>query len=395
MPDMNELELARMCLQGHMLNHAEILLLRLLAREPEHPATLHLLAITRFKLGRQEEAIALMRRVAEGQGVAAFWFDLAVALRDSGRRAESETAHREGLAALAAGTQGNAAPALDAQAFSIESGEHAFKLAGDDYRAQPRYGGGRPPHPGLARIIGAGHARYAALIDASAQLQADFAALPIEGDDAATVPYWLNTWFPPLDAMMLQIMLATRRPKLLVEVGSGMSTKFARQAIERHRLGTRIVSIDPQPRAAIDSLVDDKLRLPLEQVEPEWFDRLGEDDILFVDSSHRALQNSDVTMLFLDMLPRLRPGVVVHLHDIYLPYDYAPAYLKLLWNEQYFLAAALLYGATGIEILFPCWYASRDPELSRRLNQCLRHGPLADLSIHGKSFWLRKSPPKV
>jgi hypothetical protein len=174
-----------------------------------------------------------------------------------------------------------------------------------------------------------------------------------------------------------------------------MSTKFARQAIERHRLGTRIVSIDPQPRAHIDSLVDDKIRRPLEQVEPEWFDRLGEGDILFVDSSHRALQNSDVTMFFLDVLPRLRPGVVVHLHDIYLPYDYTPAYLQLLWNEQYFLAAALLYGAAGIEILFPCWYASRDAELSRRLNQCLRRGPLADLSIHGKSFWLRKAQQTV
>jgi hypothetical protein len=393
MPDMSELTLARMCLQGHMLNHAEIMLRQILAAEPEHPAAVHLLGITLFKLGDREKAIALMRDAAERQQDAVVWFDLAVALRDSGRLEESETAQRRGLAAPNAGAHAPRLP--DAQAFSVESEEHRFKLVSDDYCAQPRYGGGRPPHPELERIIAAGRARYAALIDASARLQADFAALPIEGDDAAAVPYWLNTWFPPLDAMMLQTMLATRRPRLLVEVGSGMSTKFARQAIERHRLGTRIVSIDPQPRAEIDGLVDDKIRLPLEQIAPEWFDRLGEDDILFVDSSHRALQNSDVTMFFLDVLPRLRPGVVAHLHDIYLPYDYTPAYLRLLWNEQYFLAAALLYGAAGIEILFPCWYASRDPELSRRLDDCLRQGPLANLSIHGKSFWLRKALQKV
>jgi hypothetical protein len=378
-------------LQAWKLNHAEIILRPLHAAEPEHPDTLHLLGITLFKLGRHEEGIALMRRAAElERGRASFWFDLAVALRDSGRRAEAGAAYESGLAAVPAGMPRNSIPSLDTRAFSIERADHKFKLVDYDYRARVRYGAGQPPHRDLDRIIGAGRQRYVAFIDEIAQLQADFAALGVAGDEAARVPYWLNTFFRPLDGMALCTMLCTRRPKLFVEVGSGMSTKFARRQIDMHALSTRIVSIDPQPRYDIDSLVDEKIRRPLEDVAPEWFDRLGENDILFVDGSHRAFQNSDVTMFFLDILPRLRPGVVVHLHDIYLPYDYLAALLHLLWNEQYLLATALLFGGAGLEILFPCWYASRDLELSARINERLRQGPLAELSIDGVSFWLRK-----
>jgi Methyltransferase domain len=136
---------------------------------------------------------------------------------------------------------------------------------------------------------------------------------------------------------------------------------------------------------------DETIRQPLEEVDPKWFDQLSENDILLIDSSHRAFQNSDVTMFFLDVLPRLAPGVIVHVHDIYLPYDYLAAYLEKLWNEQYLLATALLYGGAGLEILFPCWYATQDPDLSSRLGAGLRRGRLSSLYVWGVSFWLRKS----
>jgi hypothetical protein len=81
-----------------------------------------------------------------------------------------------------------------------------------------------------------------------------------------------------------------------VEIGSGNSTKFARRSSVDNQLSTKIVSIDPHPRAEIDALFDEILRRPLEAVEPALFDRLGSGDILMVDNSHRGFQNSVVSM---------------------------------------------------------------------------------------------------
>lgn len=191
--------------------------------------------------------------------------------------------------------------------------------------------------------------------------------------------------------MALHAVLCTRNPSLLVEIGSGISTKFARRAIVGHGLRTRVVSIDPQPRNQIDRLVDRSIRAPLETVDQQVFDEVGENDIVFLDSSHRAFQNSDVTTFFLEVLPRLKPGVIIHVHDIYLPYDYPAGHLWRLWNEQYLLATALLYGGEALEIVFPCWYVSQDSELSGQTNALLRKGGLASLSVHGASFWMRKA----
>jgi hypothetical protein len=170
-----------------------------------------------------------------------------------------------------------------------------------------------------------------------------------------------------------------------------MSTKFAKRAIIEHRIGTRMVSIDPQPRNVIDSLVDQNVRAPLEGVDLRIFDELGAGDIVFLDSSHRSFQNSDVTTFFLEVLPRLKAGVFVHIHDIYLPFDYPSGHVWRLWNEQYLLATALIYGSRNFEIIFPSWYVVQDPELSTRMNERLRQGSLHALHIHGTSFWLQKT----
>ncbi len=133
------------------------------------------------------------------------------------------------------------------------------------------------------------------------------------------------------------------------------------------------------------------IREPLERCSSEPFESLKSGDILFLDSSHRAFQGSDVTAFFLDILPRLQPGVIVHLHDIYLPFDYISGHVPRLWNEQYMLATALLFGGRSFEILFPCWYAGRDPELSAQAAQLLRVGPLKGVDLYGASFWMRKT----
>jgi hypothetical protein len=110
-------------------------------------------------------------------------------------------------------------------------------------------------------------------------------------------------WFIELDAVALYGFIATRKPRRYVEIGSGTSTKFARRAVTDHSPRTEIISIDPDPRSEIDALCDDVMRMPLEDVPADFFAGLCADDILFFDGSHRAFQNSDVTVFFCGRLP--------------------------------------------------------------------------------------------
>jgi hypothetical protein len=152
---------------------------------------------------------------------------------------------------------------------------------------------------------------------------------------------WNNGHLPALDA--LSVMWAAKRAKsTFLEIGSGNSTIAARAAIRHFGLDTRIVSIDPQPRADIDGLCDEVIRAPVEATDLSRMADLEPGDVLFIDSSHRSFMNSDVTVEFLEILPALRPGVLVGVHDICLPYDYPERWTKRAYNEQYLLGAMLL-----------------------------------------------------
>ncbi|ARJ65415.1 hypothetical protein WV31_06975 [Magnetospirillum sp. ME-1] len=263
-----------------------------------------------------------------------------------------------------------------------------IKIGNYGYTCQPRWGFGRPTHPRLTEIIFRQRAEYARRIDHLLGLAEHFAAIPLEEPDEAPGPRWMNPWFSALDGMMLTGMLARHDPRLLIEIGSGNSTKFARHAITERRLRTRIVSIDPEPRAEVDSLCDEVIRAPAEFVDPSVFSRLKPGDILFIDSSHRSLENSDVTALFLEVLPELPPGVIVHVHDIYLPYDYPPAAEGLMYNEQYILAALLLGEPKWLEPAFPNYAVVQDPQLSARLGPLWQAIGTNAFPAPSTSFWL-------
>jgi hypothetical protein len=374
-------------LRDHLLNHAEITFRRVLAAAPEHAQAHRLHGIALYKLGRRDEGIAAIAAGAEREaGNARAWADLAVALRDDGRGEAAQTAYARALAAQSAGAS---APPLADLVFCTETATHDFKVVDYPYRAEIRYGAGRPAHPELAELIGQGRHRYRAFLTDLGELQPDFADVPSGGTYETPTPFWLNAWFSPLDAIALTGMLRAHNPARLVEIGSGVSTKYARRAVQRYGLRTKLTSIDPQPRNEVDRLCDHVIRQPLERCRMEMFEDLGPGDIFFLDSSHRAFQGSDVTVFFLEILPRLKPGVIVHIHDIYLPYDYIAGHVPRLWNEQYLLATALLFGAPRFEVLFPSWFVGRDPELSAYANGLLRQGPMADLDLYGASFWMR------
>jgi tetratricopeptide (TPR) repeat protein len=374
-------------LQQRLLNHAEVELRQVLEERPSDSQARRLYGIALYELGRRGDGIDALRAAAsqESDNPRA-WADLAVALRDDGQAQAAAEAYSQ---ALSAQTPRSWAPPLATQVFCTELARHDFQVVDYPYRAEIRYGAGRPAHPELATIIGAGRERYRDLIDALGEMQADFAEIPLGGVYDSPMPFWLNAWFPPLDAMALTGLLRANDPARFIEVGSGVSTKYARRAIAKYGLRTRLTSIDPEPRNRVDELCDTVVRQPLERCETAVFEPLDAGDILFLDSSHRAFQGSDVTVFFLEILPRLKPGVIVHIHDIYLPYDYISGHVPRLWNEQYLLATALLFGAARFEILFPSWFVGRDPDLAAHAAARLRRGPLADLDLYGASFWMR------
>lgn len=173
------------------------------------------------------------------------------------------------------------------------------------------------------------------------------------------------------------------------EIGSGNSTKFARKAITDQHLQTRITSIDPFPRDIIDTISDFNVRKPLEELNLECFKELKANDILFIDNSHRLFTNSDVCVVFLEILPLLSPGVYVQFHDIFLPFDYPPQWSSRYYSEQYMLAAYLLAKGTLLEIVLPNFFISNDRELSNIVMPIWTDPYFAGVETHGGSFWIK------
>ncbi|MEW6660297.1 MAG: class I SAM-dependent methyltransferase [Thermodesulfobacteriota bacterium] len=254
--------------------------------------------------------------------------------------------------------------------------------------SKQRYGYGKPPHPFLYEIINKNRDIYKNNLETFLQYKEYFYKIPLLDSESSLTPFWLNEWLPSLDAMSLYAFLCRYEPKTYLEVGSGNSTKFARTAINNHRLKTKIISLDPHPRAEIDQICDDIIRQGLEEVDLQIFEELEENDVLFIDNSHRCFMNSDVTVAFLDVLPRLKSNVLVHFHDIFLPYDYLPGWEDRYFSEQYLLAAYLLANTDRFKILQPNFFIANDPELMQILNPILNPEMQAP-GNPGASFWIK------
>jgi hypothetical protein len=207
-----------------------------------------------------------------------------------------------------------------------------------DIRFAPRWTA-PPGNPHLASLIAGSRDRYLANLGAMQALRPT-----VERLLAGTLPVridWRNHFIPALDGLSL-MRAALAAGSTYMEIGSGNSTLFAKAALLNANRPTRIVSIDPMPRADVDAICDEVIRSPLENLDPALFDRLKPGDTLFVDNSHRSFMNSDVTVFMLDVLPRIPAGVLVGIHDIFLPFDYFGSWADRGYNEQYLLACYLL-----------------------------------------------------
>jgi len=255
---------------------------------------------------------------------------------------------------------------------------------------KPRYGHGLPAHPGLLHIVEANRNEYAEwmrLIQSHAPAFNQIQPAARESDN--TKPGWNNGFLPGLDIMALYTIIAETKPARYVEVGSGNSTRVAYKAVKDHSPHTRIISIDPYPRAEIDHLADEIIRKPFENADVSRLSELEEGDILFIDNSHRMLPNSDSMVFYLETLPQLKPGVIVHIHDIYIPSDYPQFMCDRFYSEQYGLAINLLANPQRYHTIFPAWFISGDDELRNIISTVWEHPNLKDVERHGGSYWLK------
>lgn len=171
-----------------------------------------------------------------------------------------------------------------------------------------------------------------------------------------------NDYFASPDAEVLYAMVRMLQPRRIVEVGSGHSTLLFRQAIADGALATRLISIDPSPRREIAKHADEVIRERVESLDTgRIFSLLERNDILFIDSSHEVKPGNDVLHLYLSVLPSIRDGVVVHVHDIFLPFEYPNRWVvenRWTWAEQYVLQS-LLQDSPAFEILWAGHYFQR------------------------------------
>ena len=161
---------------------------------------------------------------------------------------------------------------------------------------------------------------------------------------ASPAPRFDQSWFPTLDAVAAYTLVRQYGPRRIIEIGSGHSTRFLARAVADGALPTEITAIDPAPRAVLAGLPIRFVPAVVQSCDPAVFGALQQGDILFIDSSHILMPGTDVDWLFNRVLPQLPAGVLVHIHDIFLPDDYPADWSWRGYNEQQAVGPLLLGG---------------------------------------------------
>lgn len=203
---------------------------------------------------------------------------------------------------------------------------------------------------------------------------------------ALETTYIRNGYYPTPDAETYAYMIKSYSPELIIEIGSGYSTLIARKTIDYYGLKTKIKIIDPEPRTDVSSYVDEKILGPVEDTNVKEFLKYNGNTILFIDSSHILRSGGDLPFLYNDLIPKLPENYLVHVHDIFLPYDYPDIYRSWFYNEQYLLYA-LLSNKERYQIKIATYYLSKKyPEIFER---CLNTNAISRYQSYGGSIWFR------
>jgi hypothetical protein len=203
--------------------------------------------------------------------------------------------------------------------------------------------------------------------------------------------YYANPNFPLADALALMAVMVAKRPRRFVEIGSGFSTCAATDIAETELGGeVNMTFIDPHPELAITLLgaesrhCESVIRKRVQDVPLRLFQDLQRGDILFIDSSHVAKTGSDVLDYLFRILPSLTAGVVVHIHDIFFPFEYPDAWIageNRSWNEAYLLRAFLQENRRYQVLFLTDWfYKCRRELVAAAMPLCIEH--------RGGSLWM-------
>jgi len=206
--------------------------------------------------------------------------------------------------------------------------------------------------------------------------------------------YYENGWFSYSDAIFLYSFLRKHQPKRIIEIGSGFSSAVMLDTIEQFfSFRPEMTFVEPHPDRlkgllrTHDAEQVEIIEKNVQEVSSELFSKLESGDLLFIDSSHVVKCGSDLHVLMFEILPRLPPGIYIHFHDVFYPFDYPPEWLRegRYWNENYFLRAFLSYNHEWSILFFNAYVAlAFNDFIGEHLPLCVRNP--------GGSLYIRRDP---
>ena len=206
--------------------------------------------------------------------------------------------------------------------------------------------------------------------------------------------YFGNGAFERVDAEVLYCMIRHFKPRQLVEIGAGYSTLVSAAACQVNLdegAPCHFIAVEPFPNDLFKNHISGLSELrkcKLESIDLSLFTSLGENDIVFIDSSHVIKCGNDVEYEYLELIPRLRPGVVIHIHDIFVPLNYPESWLKeefVFWNEQYLLQAFLAFNRIFETLWSGCYMHLNFPNLLTEAFTGYNHR-----KVLPGSYWIRR-----
>jgi predicted O-methyltransferase YrrM len=226
------------------------------------------------------------------------------------------------------------------------------------------------------------------------EYRTEYDRFPERPDGDPSHYYLSNTQFGSVDAEIYYCMIRRFKPKRIFEIGAGFSTMVSSRAVRQNDEGgagaTELVAFEPFPHAVLRGGMPGLTKLVVtraQDIDIDTFRQLEADDILFIDSSHLVQIGSDVEYLFLEVLPQLRPGVLIHVHDIFFPAQYPKEWVLekfIFWNEQYLLQAFLAFNDSFKTVWAGRFMSLRHPELLARAFTSYRAGTAPG------SYWIQR-----
>ena len=225
----------------------------------------------------------------------------------------------------------------------------------------------------------------------------EYEKIPKDETDSPHLYFLNNNDFFSIDGLILYCMIRYFKPNKIIEVGSGYSTLLAAQALEKNQLesgkASELIAIEPYPNEILQKGfpgLSRLIKMKVQDVPLSEFEKLGKNDILFIDSSHVLSIGNDVQYEYLEILPRLNPGVLIHIHDIFFPNEYPKKWTlerHHFWTEQYILQAFLAFNKKFEVIWASNYMLAKHPD---KFEDAFNYRIIEGSPYHIASFWMRR-----